>query len=112
MQFFYDNQNLIDCINMGLWMPTEEKFYTDEAAMKTWIEDSGIRTEEFYGVVDMAKTGYTVVDNYISNNSELTSLYSGLLDQVWLGEKTAEEVIVNEIMPILQPAFDEYWATH
>lgn len=112
MQFFYDNKNLIDCINMGLWMPTEEKFYTDEAALSSWIEDSGIRTEEFYGVVDMAKNGYTAVENILSNTVELSSLYGGLLDQVWLGEKTAEDVVLNEIMPILQPAFDEYWAAH
>ena len=24
--------------------------------------------------------------------------------------ETAEEVIMNEIMPVLKPAFDEYWA--
>ena len=113
MQFFYDNENLIDCINMGLWMPTEEKFYSDEAALKTWIDDSEIRTEEFYGIVDMTQNAtYPAHSSVVSNAVELSSLYSGLLDQVWLGEKTAEEVIVNEIMPILQPVFDEYWANH
>lgn len=109
-KFFYDNKNLIDCINMGLWMPTEESFYLDEAALKSWIDDSGIRSEEFYGVVEMAQNGYTAVENVLSNTVELGSLYNGLLDQVWLGEKTAEEVIMNEIMPVLKPAFDEYWA--
>lgn len=112
MQFFYDNKNLIDCINQGLWMPTEESYYSDSDSLKTWIEDSGIRTEEFYGVVEMANTGYVALENQIANYTELSSLYSGLLDQVWLGEKTAEEVITNEVMPILQPVFDEYWETH
>lgn len=112
MKFFYDNSNLVDCINQGLWMPTEAKFYSDEAALSSWIEDSGIRTKEFYGVVEMANTGYTAVENVLANTVELSSLYSGLLDQVWLGEKTAEEVVNNEIMPILQPVFDEYWAAH
>jgi hypothetical protein len=60
----------------------------------------------------MAKNGYTAVENILSNTVELSSLYGGLLDQVWLGEKTAEDVVLNEIMPILQPAFDEYWAAH
>lgn len=112
MKFFYDNANLIDCINMGLWMPTEASYYVDQAALKTWIEDSGIRSKEFYGVVEMANSGYIALENLISNVVELQSLYNGLLDQVWLGEKTAEEVVNNEIMPILQPVFDEYWANH
>ena len=111
-KFFYDNANLVDCINMGLWMPTEASFYEDAEALKSWIEDSGIRTEDFYGIVDMAKNGYTVVQNVLSNTVELGSLYGGLLDQVWLGEKTAEDVVVNEIMPVLKPAFDEYWEEH
>ena len=111
-KFFYDNANLIDCINMGLWMPTEASYYEDEAALKTWIEDSGIRNEGFYGVVDMANIGYTAVENVLANTVELNSLINPLLDQVWLGEKTAEEVINNEIMPILQPVFDEYWEAH
>lgn len=91
-------------------MRTEESFYSDKAALKSWIEDSGIRSEEFYGVVEMAQNGYIAVENVLSNTVELSSLYRGLLDQVWLGEKTAEDVIVNEIMPILKPVFDEYWA--
>ena len=111
-KFFYDNKNLIDCINMGLWMPTEESFYEDTDALKSWIEDSGIRSEEFYGVVEMAKAGYTAVENVLANTVELNSLYSGLMDQVWLGEKTAEDVILNEVMPVLKPVFDEYWADH
>lgn len=109
-EFFYDNKNLIDCINQGLWMPTEARFYEDAEALKTWIEDSGIRNEGFYGIVESAKAGYTAVENVLSNTVELGGLYGGLLDQVWLGEKTAEEVVLNEILPILQPAFDEYWA--
>ena len=95
---------------MGLWMPTEESFYSDADALKTWIDDSGIRSEEFYGIVEMAQNGYIAVENVLSNTVELNSLYGGLLDQVWLGEKTAEEVIVNEIMPIITPVFEEYWA--
>ena len=111
-KFFYDTANVVDGINMGLWMPTEESYYNSAEAMKAWIEDSGIRFEEFYGVVDMANTGYTAVENVLANTVELSSLYGPLLDQVWLGEKSAEEVVTNEIMPILQPVFDEYWAAH
>lgn len=81
-------------------------------AAKSWIEDSGIRSEEFYGVVEMAKSGYTSTENYLPNTMELGNLYGGLMDQIWLGEKTAEDVILNEIMPVLKPAFDEYWSEH
>lgn len=112
MKFFYESANLIDCINMGLWMPSEASYYADEASLKTWIDDSGIRSDDFYGVIEMANLAYPAVENYISNTTELSSLYSGLLDQVWLGEKTAEDVINNEIMPVIQPVFDEYWAAH
>ena len=58
----------------------------------------------------MAQTGYIAVENVLSNTVELSGLYNGLLDQVRLGEKTAEEVVTKEIMPILKPVFDDYWA--
>ena len=112
MKFFYNNANLLECINMGLWMPSEASYYSDEEALKSWIDESGIRGDDFYGVVEMANLAYTATEQVLGNYMELSNLYNGPLDQVWLGEKTAEDVILNEVMPFIQPVFDEYWAAH
>jgi multiple sugar transport system substrate-binding protein len=110
-EFFYNTENLVECINQGLWMPSEESYYTDPALMAKWIDESPNRDDSFYGVVEMANLAYPSSGMMLGNDAELGNLYNPLLDQVWLGEKTADEVIRGEIMPLIQPVFEEYWAS-
>lgn len=112
LTYFYNTENILTNIHMGLWMPSEEAWYTDEALKSKWVDDSPIHPEEYkYGVIDMARDH--VVPNafyHLGITNELNAIINPALDQVWLGEKTAEDVILNEIMPQIQPIFDEYWA--
>ena len=112
LKFFYDTKNILDGLNTGLWMPSEASYYADDASLKSWIEGSGVRNDDYYGVIEMMKTANTSFAQMVSNSVELQNLYAPLLDQVWLGEKTASDVIRNEIMPLITPVFNDYWSSH
>lgn len=112
LTYFYTTENILDNIHMGLWMPSEEQWYTDDALKAKWVDESEVHPAEYkHGVIDMARDCVVPSSFYVlGNTNEMNAIISAALDQVWLGEKTAEDVIVNEIMPELQPIFDEYWA--
>lgn len=107
LTFIYKTENIIDEIHNGLWMPSEAAWYTDEALISRWVDESEIHPQEYKGIIKMARD-YCVPNSfyYIKNQNELSSLLAPL-DQVWLGEKTAEEVVINEIMPFFVPVFEE-----
>ena len=112
LTYFYNTENILNNIHMGLWMPSEQSWYEDEALKSKWIDESKIHPAEYKdGIIDMAR--YCVVPNAfynLGNTNELYSIINAALDQVWLGERTAEDVILNDIMPEITPIFEEYWA--
>lgn len=112
LTYFYNTENILDNIHMGLWMPSEQQWYEDDALKAKWVDESEIHPAEYkQGVIDMARDCVVPNSFYVlGNTNELYSIINPALDQVWLGQKTAEEVVNNEIMPALQPVFDEYWA--
>lgn len=111
LSYFYKTENILDNIHMGLWMPSEQSWYEDEALKSKWVDESDIHPAEYKdGIIDMAKNHVVPNPFYVlGNTNELYSLISAPLDQVWLGERTAEDVILNDIMPEVTPVFEEYW---
>jgi multiple sugar transport system substrate-binding protein len=107
LSYIYKTDNIIDEIHNGLWMPSEAAWYTDPALISRWVDESSIHPQSYKGAIKMAKD-YCVPNAfyYLKNTNELNSLLAPL-DQVFLGEKTAEEVIKNEIMPNFTPVFQE-----
>jgi len=112
LKYFYKTENIVNNIHQGLWMPSEEQWYTDENLISRWVDESPIHPKEYKtAVIPMARE-YVVPNPFykIGITNELDAIINPALDQVWLGNKTAEEVIVNEIMPKIKPIFDKYWA--
>ncbi|MEG0270987.1 MAG: extracellular solute-binding protein, partial [Clostridia bacterium] len=112
LSYFYNTENILGNIHKGLWMPSEQSWYEDEALKAKWVDESNIHPAEYkQGIIDMARD-YTVPNAFytLGNTNELYSIINPALDQVWLGERTAEDVVLNDIMPQIQPIFDEYWA--
>ena len=93
-------------IQGGLWMANEESWYTDEALIKTWT-DTAIHPEEYKEAV--IEWGYNNVvrnPNYFwSDRTKASTIINPGLDQIWNNAKSAEDVILNDILPKIKDEF-------
>lgn len=108
LEYFYDTENLMPAIQSGLWMPSEESYFTDEAKIQEWMSGGDYYNEDYRtAVIDVCHNN-AVGNNFyhMSNYSTAYDLINTPLDQVWSGKKSAEEVIKNEIMPNLTKEMD------
>ena len=96
--WYTQEQNSWGLISSGIWMPLLEKYYTDPAAMDTWLKDPAFPVKDY----DMAKA--VLVDYtreyaksacwyYTPNTSSFIDALRSVLGPVWNGEQTAEEAI-------------------
>ncbi|WP_241674847.1 ABC transporter substrate-binding protein [Paenibacillus luteus] len=100
---YHNDPNQVDLYRTGLWMPTEEKYYTEEAAIKQWTDNpahppdfqqAGIEYTKGYAV----KSPSTAIKNWPEINSKLTPG----LDLIWTNKKTAQEAL-DELKPQIEP---------
>ncbi len=107
LEYMYSTENIMTQIQKGLWMPSDETYYTDEAKINTWLDGGAYYTDEYRTAVVDVMRECAVRDNIFKlyNHTSLYQLINTPLDQVWSGKKTAREVIMNEIMPKLEKEF-------
>lgn len=92
-----------DLITSGLWMPTVKSWYTDPEIIESWVVKPGHPDGYKEAILDQAMNN-SVPDSgyYIKNSVKISSIISPALDQVWSGDKTAEEAL-KEIEPKVVP---------
>lgn len=107
LQFYlyHNNPEQVDLYKSGLWMPTEEKYYVDEAAIKSWTDNpahppefrqAGIEYSRGYAV----KSPSTAIKNWPDINAKLAPA----LDLIWTNKNTAQEALdalEKDIQPLL-----------
>ena len=83
-------------IATGIWMPILEKYYTDEALTKKWIDNPNFPKYDDYkaAVVDYAmKSAVSASWYYTPHTNEFIEYLRSILGPVWDGTQTAEEAI-------------------
>lgn len=112
LEYLYDTDNIMTQIQKGLWMPSDESYYTNETKIDEWLSGGKYYTEEYRTAVVDVMRECAVRDNMFKlyNYNSIYQLINMPLDQVWSGEKTAREVILNEIMPKLEKEMQKEWA--
>ncbi len=100
---YHNDPEQVDLYETGLWMPTEEKYYTDEAAIKMWT-DNPAHPPEFQQAGIEYTRGYAVKSpsTMVKNWSEINSKLAPGLDLIWTNKKTAQEAL-DELEPQIQP---------
>ena len=92
-----------DLITSGLWLPTVKKWYTDEDLIAEWAVKPGHSDGFREAILEQAlKNSVPDVGYYLKNSVKINSIIGPALDQVWSGEKTAEEAL-TEIEPKVTP---------
>ncbi|MBO0995179.1 ABC transporter substrate-binding protein [Bacillus sp. SD088] len=110
LTFIMDPENSLPLIQGGLWMPNEESWYTDEELIKKWT-DTEIHPEEYKeAVIDWGLNHVVQNPNYYwGDRSKASTIINPGLDQIWNNQKSAKDVILNDILPKLKGEFgDKY----
>ncbi len=104
--FLMDPNSSLPLLQNGIWLPNEKRWYTDKALLEKWIGNPWHPPEYKTAVVDFALNYSKQLPLYIVPTfSKMDDVIEAALGQVWLGQKSAQDVITNEIMPKITPIF-------
>ncbi len=104
--FLMDPNNSLPLLQNGIWLPNEKQWYTDPALLKKWIDNPRHPPEYKTAVVDFALNySHQLPLYYVPTFAKMDDVIEAALAQVWLGQRSAEDVIKNEIMPKITPIF-------
>jgi len=107
LQYVMSPENSLPLLKSGLWLPNEKRWYTDSSLIQEWIGNPRHPPEYRTAVVDFALNySHRLPEYYVPTYSKMDDIVEPALQQVWLGQKTAEDVIKNEIMPKITPIFN------
>jgi multiple sugar transport system substrate-binding protein len=87
-------------IELGIWMPTKLRYYTDEALTREWVMNPAFPPYNDYksAVVDYAREyAKPTAWYYTPNTNSFTALLQSVLGDVWTGAKTARDAITQNI---------------
>lgn len=107
LKYIMDPTNALPLMQSGLWLPNELQWYKDPTFISKWVDNTRHPAEYKSAVVDFARDyAKQLPVYYIPQFQKMDDVIEPALNQVWLGQKTAKDVIVNEIMPKIKPIFE------
>lgn len=106
---YHNNPEQVDLYKTGLWMPTEDKYYSEEEAIKSWTDNEAHPVEFRQAGIDYTK-GYAVKSpsTAIKNWPEINSKLAPGLDLIWTNKKSAQEALdelESQIQPLVQGVY-------
>ncbi len=106
LSYLMDPASSLPLLQSGIWLPNEKQWYTDPGLLQKWIGNPRHPPEYKSAVVDFALNySHQLPLYYVPTFSKMDDVIEPALAQVWLGQKTAANVIKNEIMPKITPIF-------
>ncbi|MET3545671.1 multiple sugar transport system substrate-binding protein [Paenibacillus favisporus] len=109
-KFLTDPQNVLE-LHQGLWMPQLKKWYEDPKLIDEWANEelpgrpTGFQDAVMRSTYEHAEPS---PENNVKNFVEIDTAVSAALDQVWLGEKSAEAAmkeVETKVKPLIQGTY-------
>jgi multiple sugar transport system substrate-binding protein len=113
MEFYlyHNNVEQVDLYKQGLWMPLEEKYYTNQESIDLWTKNDAHPAEYKEAVIDYTLQYSTRSPSYsLKNYSEIDPKISSALDKIWTNKEPAQKVLddlAKVIQPLLQGKYDK-----
>jgi multiple sugar transport system substrate-binding protein len=98
LKWYAQEENAWFLIESGIWMPTLQKWYSDETFTKKWVGNPNFPPYNEYksAVVDFAMKYAKPTSWYYTNNTiDFNNLLQSALGEVWTGSKTAQQAITG-----------------
>jgi multiple sugar transport system substrate-binding protein len=90
-----ESPGIIDLVKGGQRMPVLKEWYKDPAKVAQWAENNPAHPPSYKEAImkQALENGVQGLGYYVKNFAKLDSVVSPALDQVWLGTKTAKQVV-------------------
>ena len=107
-KWFSADENHMVVIKSGLMLPTEEKYYSSEEMIREWADNG--RHPDIEEMIDFCdySLNHTVQTMFAHNlvMGKISEIFEDEIAPVWEGTATAQEVIKDRIMPVVEPIFE------
>jgi len=103
LYMFHNDPRYVDLYAKGLWMPLEEKYYRDEEAIKSWIDNDAHPPEYRTAVVDYTlHHSVPIFDQRLKNIDAISEVLTPAIQQIQTGKAKAKEVL-DALKPKVEP---------
>lgn len=111
LYMFHNDPRYVDLYKDGLWMPLEEKFYSDQAAIESWTKNDAHPPEFRTAVVDYTlNNSVRQYDQSLKNTDNIAEVMTPALQQIQNGKRPAKEVL-DELKPKVDKLLQGYYPT-
>jgi multiple sugar transport system substrate-binding protein len=94
LYMFHNDPQYVDLFKNGLWMPMEQKYYTDQAAIDSWTKNDVHPPEYRTAVVDYTlKYATTSFGQRLKNFENISEVLTPALQRIETGKQPAKEVL-------------------
>jgi len=101
LKWYNSEENNWGLISSGIWMPTLEKWYKDEALTHKWVDNPNFPPYEEYksAIVDYAQSSAARPASwfYTNHTTDFNTLLGSILGDVWTGKTTAKDAITKNL---------------
>lgn len=106
LYLYYNDPQNVNLFANGLWMPLEEKYYTEEKFINMWTDNEVHPPEYNQASIDyLLNYGESDLSVRLKNLDAINTKLEPALDPIWSGKQPAREVLSDlkgEIEPLLQ----------
>jgi multiple sugar transport system substrate-binding protein len=98
LRWYMQEENSWGLIESGIWMPILDKYYTNEADTRRWVNNPNFPPYAEYksAVVDYARTNARPTSWYFTpNTGDFNDVLGAALGDVWNGRRTARDAITG-----------------
>ncbi|MCL2243486.1 MAG: sugar ABC transporter substrate-binding protein [Treponema sp.] len=98
LRWYTQEENSWGLIESGIWMPILDKYYTNEADTRRWVNNPNFPPYAEYksAVVDYARTNSrSAAWYYTPNTNDFNQVLGAALGDVWTGRRTARDAITG-----------------
>lgn len=106
-KWILDPEHAID-LHRGLWLPQMPEWYTNPELIEKWASpELPGRPEGFQSACMIVPLEYNTIDpeTHVVHFDQIVDMVSPALDPLWLGTKTAEEVVFGlepKVLPLIE----------
>ncbi len=101
IKWYNSEENSWSLIESGIWMPTLDKWYSDETFTKKWVNNPNFPSYDEYksAVVDYAKSPAARSASwfYTNHTTDFNTLLGSTLGDVWTGKTSAKDAISKNL---------------
>lgn len=94
-KWLYNPESVLDLHAGGLWSPVLKDWYTEPELLAKWAQGNPAHPSGYVGafVNQPLENGFSGPGLYVKNYSKVNTIITSAMDEVWLGNKSAQEVL-------------------